>query len=57
MKTEMYWTIRQLDFNFFNVMLLSRVTVTDKFYPEYVIIISMSSVSLKIGMAVNYSVE
>lgn len=57
MKTEMYWTIRQLDFNFFNVMLLSRVTVTDKFYPEYMIIISMSSVSLKIGMAVNYSVE
>lgn len=57
MKTEMYWTIRQLDFNFFNVMLLSRVTVTDKFYLEYIIIISMSSVSLKIGMAVNYSVE
>lgn len=57
MKTEMYWTIRQLDFNFFNVMLLSRVTVTDKFYPGYIIIISMSSVSLKIGMAVNYSVE
>lgn len=57
MKTEMYWTIRQLDFNFFNVMLRSRVTVTDKVYPEYMIIISMSSVSLKIGMAVNYSVE
>ena len=57
MKTEMYWTIRQLDFNFFNVMLLSRVTVTDKFYPEYIIIILMSSVSLKIDMAVNYSVE
>lgn len=33
------------------------MTVTDKFYPEYMIIISMSSVSLKIGMAVNYSVE